>query len=105
MDSAKQKHFILFSKERSNNKMTGESKQGEYKSDINDLLDVVQEFCMSDAFEQEFEMFAKEHAGAFRRSLEFSVHSAEHPMEFHNVYRQYLSKFEGMIEDFIVKVR
>ena len=69
-----------------------------------DILDIVQEFCMSDAFEQEFEMFAKEHASEFRRSLDFSVHSAEHPMEFHVIYKEYLTKFEGMIEDFIVKV-
>lgn len=69
-----------------------------------DILDVVQEFCMSDSFEQEFEMFAKEHASEFRQSLDFSVHSSEHPMEFHRIYREYLNKFEGMIEDFIVKV-
>ena len=86
--------------------MPGESKHSESKSSSQDvdLLNIVQEFCMSDAFEQEFEMFAKEHAEVFRQSLNFTVHAAEHPMEFYNVYNQYLKKFEGMIEGFIVKV-
>ena len=79
----------------------GKSGRGDDKQDI---IDVVQEFCMSDAFEQEFEMFAKEHADVFRKSINFSVHSSEHPLEFHDVYNRYLDKFEGMIEDFIVKV-
>jgi hypothetical protein len=82
--------------------MPGEGKSGDL--DRKDLMDVVQEFCLSDAFEQEFEMFAKEHAGAFRQSMDFTIHSNEHPMEFHEVYREYLAKFEGMIEDFITKV-
>ncbi len=69
-----------------------------------DVIDLVQEFCLSDGFEQEFEMFAKEHSHIFQKSLEFSVHSAEHPLEFHEVYHKYLNKFEGLIEDFIVKV-
>lgn len=83
-----------------------EAKQSESKeeSTTKELLDVVQEFCTSDAFEAEFEQFAKEHAHIFEKSLEFSVHSAEHPMEFHQVYRAYLEKFEGMIESFILKV-
>jgi hypothetical protein len=85
-----------------------EGKHSEGKSshadDTQDILDVVQEFCMSDSFEQEFEMFAKEHAHVFQNSLDFNVHSSEHPMEFHTVYRAYLSKFEGLIEDFISKV-
>jgi hypothetical protein len=69
-----------------------------------DVMEVVQEFCMSDEFEKEFEMFAKEHSDVFTKSLEFSVHSNEHPIEFHNVYLLYLKKFEGMIEEFIMKV-
>jgi hypothetical protein len=69
-----------------------------------DVMEIVQEFCMSDEFEKEFEMFAKEHCGVFMKSLEFSVHSNEHPIEFHNVYLLYLKKFEGMIEEFITKV-
>lgn len=80
-----------------------EGKSGRGDED-QDLLDLVQEFCMSDGFEQEFEMFAKEHAHVFQRSLQFSVHSGEHPLEFHDVYHKYLTKFEGLIEDFIVKV-
>jgi hypothetical protein len=69
-----------------------------------DLMDMVQEFCTSDEFEAEFEAFAKEHADVFADSLNFTVHSAEHPMIFHEIYREYLSKFEGMIENFIFKV-
>lgn len=74
-------------------------------SKTNDMIDVVQEFCTSDEFEAEFERFAKEHAHVFEKSLDFTVESAEHPMEFHEVYREYLRHFEGMIEDFIVKVQ
>jgi len=67
------------------------------------MLDIVQEFCTSDEFEAQFEKFAKEHADAFESSVDFSVHSGEHPMEFYEVYKMYLARFEGMIEDFIVK--
>jgi hypothetical protein len=79
-----------------------ESKEEETK--VAQMLDVVQEFCTSDEFEGEFERFAKEHADAFEQSVDFSTTSHEHPMEFHTVYLEYLRHFEGMIEDFIVKV-
>lgn len=81
------------------------SKRSEGKDDDRpDILDVVQKFCTSPQFETEFEEFAKDNADVFRDAGSFSVHSKEHPLEFHQVYRQYLSKFEGMIEDFIEKV-
>ncbi len=79
-----------------------ESKDEESK--VAQMIDVVQEFCTSDEFEAEFERFAKEHADVFEQSVDFSVTSHEHPMEFHTVYQEYLRHFEGMIEDFIVKV-
>lgn len=69
-----------------------------------DMMDIVQEFCTSDEFEAEFERFAKEHAHVFEKSVEFTVESGEHPLEFHAVYQEYLRHFEGMIEDYIVKV-
>lgn len=80
------------------------SKRSEGKDDRPDILDVVQKFCSSGDFETEFETFAKENADVFRDSLNFSVQSKEHPLEFHDVYRKYLEKFEGMIEDFISEV-
>ena len=51
------------------------------------------------------EKFAKEHSNVFMQALDFTEDTTEHPLEFHNVYRQYLNKFEGMIEDFILKVK
>ena len=35
------------------------------------------------------------------KTLNYSVLD-EHPLEFHDVYREYLSRFEGKIERFIV---
>jgi len=55
---------------------------------------------MSNAFEEEFEAFAKEHAHIFLPSLDMKE-GDEQPLEFHEVYRKYLSKFEILIEDFI----
>jgi len=71
------------------------------KSD--DLLNRVQEFCMSNYFEEEFEAFAKQHAHIFLRSLDMKE-DEEQPLEFHDVYLKYLSKFECLIEDFISAV-
>jgi hypothetical protein len=71
----------------------------------NELMDLVQEFCVSDEFELEFESFAKEHSDVFIKSLDFAENSQEHPLEFHTVYREYLRRFEGLIEDFIKKVQ
>jgi hypothetical protein len=83
-----------------------EGKFNEGKSSENDdILELVQEFCMSDSFEREFEMFAKEHSHVFEKALDYTVHSSEHPIEFHNAYLEYIKKFEGLIEDFIVKVQ
>lgn len=81
------------------------SKRSEGKDDRPDIMDLVQEFCMSNDFESEFEMFAKEHMHTFRDCATLPVRSSEHPLEYHDVYQKYLHKFEGMIEDFIVKVR
>ena len=67
-------------------------------------MEHVQDFCTSNAFEAEFESFAKEHSEVFMKFLDYTEKSEEHPLEFHDIYRQYLKKFEGLIEDFIEKV-
>jgi hypothetical protein len=79
------------------------SKKDDGRVDTERLLEVVQEFCMSRSFEAEFEAFAKEHTDVFMQSLDFAE-NAEHPLAFHDVYRQYLTKFEAMIEEYIVQV-
>ena len=81
------------------------SKKDDEHVDKSRLLEDVQEFCISQSFEAQFEAFAKEHANVFLKALDFTDESTEHPLEFHDVYRKYLTKFEGLIEDFIVKVR
>lgn len=68
-----------------------------------DLLSQVQDFCTSHYFEEEFETFARENAHIFIRSLEMKD-GEEQPLEFHEVYRKYISKFEGLIERFIEQV-
>lgn len=80
------------------------SKKDDENMDKERLLEVVQEFCISKSFEQEFESFAKEHADVFLQALDFTEDTSEHPLEFHEVYRKYLTKFEGLIEDFIISV-
>lgn len=80
------------------------SKKDDGRIDRDRLLEVVQELCTSKQFEAEFEAFAKEHADVFMQSLDFADNSTEHPLEFHEVYRKYLAKFEGIIEDCIIKV-
>eukprot|EP01032_Pedospumella_encystans_P016627 gene16627-18963_t len=79
------------------------SKKDDERVDKSRLLEDVQEFCISQSFEAQFEAFAKEHANVFLKALDFTDESTEHPLEFHDVYRKYLTKFEGLIEDFIVK--
>lgn len=84
--------------------MPHEGKESEGKMSTEELMDVVKEFCTSREFESEFEMFAKEHAHVFKDVANFSVHSKEHPLEYYDVYKKYLEKFEGIIEEFIKKV-
>ena len=80
-----------------------EGKRGDRISK-NELMERVQEFCVSDAFEKEFEAFAQEHSDIFLQALQFDDDSTEHPLAFHKVYRDYLRRFEGLIEDFISTV-
>jgi hypothetical protein len=80
------------------------SKKDDGRVDKDRLLEAVQELCVSKEFEAEFESFAKEHADVFMQALDFDENASEHPLVFHDVYRQYLEKFEGIIEKCIVKV-
>ena len=67
------------------------------------LLDKVQEFCLGNELEQEFESFAKEHADSFMVHYDSKdCDSEEHPLAFHDIYREYLNKFEGRIERFLL---
>lgn len=68
------------------------------------FLQQVQEFCMSNRFEAEFERFAEEHADIFLNSPAYQQNLDEHPLEFHEVYQKFLRKFERHIEDFIESV-
>jgi hypothetical protein len=80
------------------------SKKDDDRRDNSRLMEDVMEFCMSNSFEEAFESFAKEHTDVFMQALDFSENNTEHPLIFHEVYRKYLAKFEGLIEDFIRKV-
>ena len=68
------------------------------------LLGKVREFCTSPEFEQAFESFAKEHSDVFMASLDYNSNEGEHPLEFFDVYQDYLRRFEGKIEHFIVEL-
>ena len=72
--------------------------------DNSQLMELVQEYCTSKNFEEIFENFAKEHAPLFLSHMKEIEKSDEHPLELHEVYREYLNLFEGLIEDFIKKV-
>jgi len=65
-----------------------------------DLLQKVMAFCIGNSFEQDFEAFAEKNKAVFLPSLDMDE-KAEHPLEFHDVYLDYLRKFEAKIERFI----
>jgi len=72
------------------------------KTEGQTVFERVQDFIMGDNLEKQFEDFADEHADTFMKALDFQPND-EHPLEFHNIYREYLSRFEGKIERFIEK--
>lgn len=77
----------------------GDSKEGS----SNRVLELVEQFCMSNSMESEFDAFAEEHADVFVRCLEIDRGGVEeHPLEFHEIYQKYLKIFEAKIETFIV---
>lgn len=66
------------------------------------VLEKVQAFCLSSELEAEFESFAKEHADSFITHYDSKCgDSEEHPLAFHDIYRDYLDRFEGRIERFL----
>ena len=78
-------------------------KRNEANSISPDLISKVEEFCTSNYFEEQFEAFARENMKIFRSSVDMKD-GEEQPIEFFEVYRKYLDKFEKLIEDFIAKV-
>ena len=78
-----------------------ESKGDDAKGSMSSVVDLVQEFCLSSEMEREFEDFAEEYKSEFSKSLEFKE-GGEHPLEFYNIYAEYLRRFERKIENFIV---
>ena len=69
-------------------------------SDVS-IVEKVQNFCLGANIEEEFEAFVKEFQDTFTRTE--VIEGEEHPMEFYNVYKEYLSRFESKIEAFIVR--
>lgn len=80
-----------------------ESSTNESKRSTAGLIEKIQEFCMSSQLEKEFEEFAKSHASVFQKSIDLKD-GDEHPLAFHDVYREYLEVFERRIENFALQV-
>ena len=77
-----------------------DAKGGRGAKDDEPLMDRVRKFCMSQGFEREFEDFAAKHCELFIPAID-RPKDGEHDLEFHNIYREYLSTFEGRIESFV----
>lgn len=78
------------------------SKEEDSKTAGETTFEKVQEFIMSTSLEKDFEDFADEHATIFMPLLDYEDSSKEeHPLEFHDTYRNFLSRFERKIETFI----
>ena len=73
------------------------------QDDRKKIVQLVMEFAMSENFEQDFEDFAASHKSSFIKILVMDT-NAEHPMEWHEIYMEYLRTFEGKIERFIASV-
>ena len=67
-----------------------------------DIFDKVKIFCMSSGFEREFESFAERHVERFMGTLDMQP-GDEQSLEYHTVYQEYLSEFEGKIVEFIAE--
>mmetsp|Transcript_22754 Transcript_22754/g.51316 ORF Transcript_22754/g.51316 Transcript_22754/m.51316 type:complete len:152 (+) Transcript_22754:193-648(+) len=82
-----------------------EGKDGDSKAESKgaaggDILDKVSSFVMSSGFERDFELFAQKHGSTFDKAVDMQK-GDEHSLEFHEVYQEYLSTFEGKIEGFV----
>lgn len=79
----------------------GEGKAAcEGKVSDEDIFAKVQAFMMSDGLEREFEAFAAKHHEVFMDAID-KTQDDEHNHEYFEVYQQYLTEFEGKIQDFI----
>ena len=65
------------------------------------IVDLVQEFCLSADVEAAFEQFAENHMHVFAKATEFRE-GDEHPLEFYNIYEEYLKIFERKIENMAI---
>ena len=89
------------SKSESKSGNLNDSKDSKSSSSV---VDLVQEFCLSSEIESAFENFAEEFGDVFAKSIDFKE-GDEHPLEFYNIYDEYLKRFERKIEAFITSVR
>ncbi|CAM9684936.1 unnamed protein product [Ectocarpus sp. 4 AP-2014] len=86
---------------------SGSESKGEVKGETVGfaLLDKVQEFCMSQFLEEDFEEFARKHHEPFLDTADegqwTSPGEVEHKLEFTQVYNLFLRHFEDKISGFI----
>jgi hypothetical protein len=80
------------------------SESKESKEELAPIVRLVAEFCRSSHFEEEFEVFAREHFEVFQDAAEMKD-ASEHRLEFYDIYNEYLHKFEAKIENFLRDVR
>lgn len=66
------------------------------------LINKVRLFCEDESFEREFEQFARDNYDVFEPLAQMGKND-EQPVEFYDVYNQYLAKFETRIEEFVIK--
>ena len=81
----------------------GESKSSggdEIKLDQKEVLQQVIEYATGSDFEKAFEAFAEDQSSIFMDVLDLKP-GEEHPLEWHNIYIDYLNTFERKIEKFI----
>ena len=94
-------HFSSMAEAKESKEDDGAGSKGEAKP-ANRVLELVEEFCMSNSMEREFDQFAADNAEVFVKCLTIDRGGVEeHPLEFHDVYTKYLRLFEAKIEAFI----
>ena len=76
------------------------AKEVDLEGDKQGVMELVMQFATGSDFEKDFEDFAEAHSKTFLPVLELKA-GEEHPLEWHDVYLEYLRTFEGKIERFI----
>lgn len=79
-----------------------ESKSESKDSNSTSLIDRVQGFCMSAQLETQFEDFTQEFSSVFA-CIDSVIEGDEHPLQYYDVYKEYLNRFERKIENFIIQ--